>query len=573
MSRNGVGTCWLTTRIISSGVTPLAHMRGDERAGRGADVDVELVDGAVDRQEVERAQRADLVDGAGEAAAAEHERGLRAPRPPPRPAPRASSAGPGRARRPCPRDAVYAARTRRRDFRRHRGVMTVVRLRPAAAPRRSARAAPARRRRPRARPRRRPACAPARRARRAWRAPSAAPTPATSTPGATLVAVRADVAADPGLGREALRHRDGAAALRPGRRARHERRSPAPVDAEGALRGRPLARRRRRPDARPRPTCAAWPPRCAAAGIARVEGGVVGDDSALRPAAAAAPRTGFALDRDLGGAPRRAGPRAAASSPTRRRYAAAPLRRRACARRGRRRSGPHARAGGAPDGRRPSSPTIGSPPIARPHPRARTCPSDNFLAEMLLKALGARVRRRRARPRAGAARRARARSTTSACARGSSTAPGLARANRTTPRQVVRLLERMDGQEVARDVPLVARRRRPHRHGPRAACAAPPPQGRCRVKTGTIRGVSNLAGVLHDAPAAATVAFAWLMNGVERLGARAHPGPDDGAARALRDSGLQGRRAARAARPRRAPGTPRRSAFSSLEPGDSPATT
>ena len=24
MSRNGVGDCWLTTRIISSGVTPLA---------------------------------------------------------------------------------------------------------------------------------------------------------------------------------------------------------------------------------------------------------------------------------------------------------------------------------------------------------------------------------------------------------------------------------------------------------------------------------------------------------------------------------------------------------------------
>ena len=24
MSRNGVGTCWLTTRIISSGVTPFA---------------------------------------------------------------------------------------------------------------------------------------------------------------------------------------------------------------------------------------------------------------------------------------------------------------------------------------------------------------------------------------------------------------------------------------------------------------------------------------------------------------------------------------------------------------------
>ena len=57
--------------------------RGDERAGARADVDVELVDRAVDRQQVERAQRADLVDAAGEAAAAEHERGLRAPRPAP----------------------------------------------------------------------------------------------------------------------------------------------------------------------------------------------------------------------------------------------------------------------------------------------------------------------------------------------------------------------------------------------------------------------------------------------------------------------------------------------------------
>ena len=50
--------------------------RGDERTGAGADVDVELVDGAVDGQQVERAQRADLVDAAGEAAAAEHERRL-----------------------------------------------------------------------------------------------------------------------------------------------------------------------------------------------------------------------------------------------------------------------------------------------------------------------------------------------------------------------------------------------------------------------------------------------------------------------------------------------------------------
>jgi len=40
---------------------------------------VELVHGPVDREQVERAQRADLVDAARETAAAEHERGLRAP--------------------------------------------------------------------------------------------------------------------------------------------------------------------------------------------------------------------------------------------------------------------------------------------------------------------------------------------------------------------------------------------------------------------------------------------------------------------------------------------------------------
>ena len=56
------------------GRDPVGRQRGDQRAGAGADVDVELVDAAVDREEVERAQRADLIDPAGEAAAAEHER-------------------------------------------------------------------------------------------------------------------------------------------------------------------------------------------------------------------------------------------------------------------------------------------------------------------------------------------------------------------------------------------------------------------------------------------------------------------------------------------------------------------
>ena len=51
--------------------------RGDEGAGAGADVDVELVDRAVDGEQIEGAQGADLVHGAGESAAPEYERSLR----------------------------------------------------------------------------------------------------------------------------------------------------------------------------------------------------------------------------------------------------------------------------------------------------------------------------------------------------------------------------------------------------------------------------------------------------------------------------------------------------------------
>ena len=59
------------------GGDPVRHHAGHERPRAGSHVDVELVDGAVDRQQVERSQGADLVDAAGEAPAAEDERGLR----------------------------------------------------------------------------------------------------------------------------------------------------------------------------------------------------------------------------------------------------------------------------------------------------------------------------------------------------------------------------------------------------------------------------------------------------------------------------------------------------------------
>ncbi len=52
--------------------------RGDERAGGGAEVDVELVDVHVHREQIEGAQCADRVDAAGHASASEHEGDLRA---------------------------------------------------------------------------------------------------------------------------------------------------------------------------------------------------------------------------------------------------------------------------------------------------------------------------------------------------------------------------------------------------------------------------------------------------------------------------------------------------------------
>ena len=74
---SGEGSSRLSTRIISSGVMPLATMLRDEGARAGADVDVELVDRPVDGEEVEGAQGADLVHAAGEPTAAQNERGLR----------------------------------------------------------------------------------------------------------------------------------------------------------------------------------------------------------------------------------------------------------------------------------------------------------------------------------------------------------------------------------------------------------------------------------------------------------------------------------------------------------------
>jgi D-alanyl-D-alanine carboxypeptidase/D-alanyl-D-alanine-endopeptidase (penicillin-binding protein 4) len=246
------------------------------------------------------------------------------------------------------------------------------------------------------------------------------------------------------------------------------------------------------------------------AGIARVSGGVVGDESRF-DARRGGPRTGYRADGDIGG---RLGAlvlrRGYQTSPAA--YAAQRLARQL-------RAAGVTVLGRSRAGRAPAEATElavdGSAPVGDLIRRTNV-PSDNYLAEMLLKGLGAEYG---------------GKGSTTAGARvvrgtlddfgvrprivdGS----GLSRANRTTPRQVVRLLERMEGQPVAatfRSSLAVAGRTGTVRRRMRGTAA----QGRCRVKTGTIRGVSNLAGICTTTGGRA-VAFAWLMNGVNPFGAR-----------------------------------------------------
>ena len=221
--------------------------RGDERAGAGADVDVELVDGAVDREQVERAQGADLVDAAGEAAAAEHERRLGAPR--------AALALRGRGAPLLARlevdDLAHAVTD---QYGRRDSPLQLVFYGPAAcvstcSPRLAGRRArrPAGRRRPGDST---PPCRRSSRARCATRAASPAPTSRPRHRRTLFAAARR--APCPRLGREALHDVDRAAALRARRHAAHRGRRARLPRPRRRLARRPLPARRRRPDARPR---------------------------------------------------------------------------------------------------------------------------------------------------------------------------------------------------------------------------------------------------------------------------------------------------------------------------------
>ena len=144
-------------------------------------------------------------------------------------------------------------------------------------------------------------------------------------------------------------------------------------------------------------------------------------------------------------------------------------------------------------------------------------PSDNYMAETLLKDLGADY--------GGAGTTAAGTAVARAEAAKYGARPamvdgsGLSHQNRTTPRDVVELLTGLDKSKVATPMRLslaIAGKNGTLFDRMRHSAA----KSRCRAKTGTLNGVSNLAGYCTSRTGA-RLAFAFLMNGVSTWAA--HP--------------------------------------------------
>jgi D-alanyl-D-alanine carboxypeptidase/D-alanyl-D-alanine-endopeptidase (penicillin-binding protein 4) len=139
--------------------------------------------------------------------------------------------------------------------------------------------------------------------------------------------------------------------------------------------------------------------------------------------------------------------------------------------------------------------------------------SDNFFAEMLIKLLGARL--------GGGGTTASGAAVVAAFARSHGSGvhavdgSGLTRSNRASPRQVVSLLLAMRddpaGDDFVQDLALAGQ------EGTVASrMEGTAAYGRCRTKTGTITGVSNLSGYCFNR-SGRVMAFSVLMNGVRDL--------------------------------------------------------
>jgi serine-type D-Ala-D-Ala carboxypeptidase/endopeptidase (penicillin-binding protein 4) len=264
------------------------------------------------------------------------------------------------------------------------------------------------------------------------------------------------------------------------------------------------------------------------AGILRVDGSILGDESRLDTLRGSYD-TGGAYDRDIGGVLGALTLNRGFSKDGRpAAYAAAQFAKvlRTDGIRVEGRSG----TGAAPSDSQELA-TVSSPPM-RDLIRLTNVPSDNFLAEMLVKDLGAEF--------GGAGTTAAGVGVVKSQLAELGLTPqvvdgsGLSRSDRTTPRQVVHLLEAMHGEEVAGAFEgslAVAGRTGTIRRRMRGTAA----QDRCRAKTGTLIGVSALAGLCESA-GGHTIAFAMLMNRTSL--ARAHGVQDRVAAAIARYDGV-----------------------------------
>jgi D-alanyl-D-alanine carboxypeptidase/D-alanyl-D-alanine-endopeptidase (penicillin-binding protein 4) len=251
--------------------------------------------------------------------------------------------------------------------------------------------------------------------------------------------------------------------------------------------------------------------RLEAAGLTEVTGRVIGDESAwdgLRGGPASSYRTSgwvgplsaLSFDRGLTGRRRpyfqADPPRSAASALTRQLKAAGVT------------VGRGARGGVTPP-EATQLDTWESPSVAQLVAWTNT-PSDNFLAESLLKAIGAEFGLRGST--ASGATVVRATMEKLGARPRLMDGSGLSRRDRTSPRDVVAVIRAMDGSAVA--APFEASLPVAGRTGTLASrLRSTAAQGRCHAKTGTLSDVSALAGWC-DTLRGRRVAFAFLMNRV-----------------------------------------------------------
>ncbi len=253
-----------------------------------------------------------------------------------------------------------------------------------------------------------------------------------------------------------------------------------------------------------------------ARGVERIDGGVIGDES-LFDTLRGGPDSAYRPDGDLGGwltaLSWRHG-RAGAAGPAKgaaTKLAALLKARKVTYERKPRAGKLSAVSGGGVAATEDAEPlaTFTSPSIATLIAQTNI-PSENFYAEMLIKALGARFG-------AGGTTTAglavtRAQLATFGIHPRLADGSGLSRTNHTTARQIVRLLERMAGQDNAAtwaaSLP-VAGRSGTLRQRMRGTAAA----GRCAAKTGTLIGVSALSGYCTST-GGVRVAFSFIENRV-----------------------------------------------------------